>query len=58
MSVQAAKNPPKIGQVVTVSYAGYWEDGKLKYPYFLRERNDRTWEEIKNTFTKDNASSS
>lgn len=38
--------PPEQGAVLTVKHTGYWKTGKLKYPYFWRERRDVTWDQI------------
>jgi len=43
---QIMDHPPKEGTILTVKYSGYWTSGKLKYPYFWKERHDITWEDI------------
>jgi hypothetical protein len=39
-------NPPKESTVITVTYLGYFTNGKLRNPLFLRERLDLTWNDV------------
>eukprot|EP01027_Heterolobosea_sp_BB2_P001292 GEZU01001979.1.p1 GENE.GEZU01001979.1~~GEZU01001979.1.p1 ORF type:complete len:260 (+),score=26.90 GEZU01001979.1:184-963(+) len=44
---QTYHHPPKEGAIITVTHDGYWKSGKLRYPYFLRERTDvLSWDEV------------
>ncbi len=37
------RNPPAVGAVITVTYEGVWDSGKLKAAQFMREREDLSW---------------
>jgi hypothetical protein len=39
-------NPPKIGSIITFKYQELSEAGKPRFPAFLRERSDLTWDEV------------
>eukprot|EP01122_Echinamoeba_exundans_P011382 TRINITY_DN4509_c0_g1_i1.p1 TRINITY_DN4509_c0_g1~~TRINITY_DN4509_c0_g1_i1.p1 ORF type:complete len:688 (-),score=174.07 TRINITY_DN4509_c0_g1_i1:97-2139(-) len=41
-------NPPKIGAVVTFKYQSLSDEGKPRFPAYLRERNDITWKDVLN----------
>jgi hypothetical protein len=43
---QVMNNPPTQGTVLTVKHFGYSPNGKLKHPYFWRERTDLTWDNV------------
>jgi len=44
---QVINDPPKIGSVLTVKHAGFYSNGRLKHPYFWREREDLSWDQVK-----------
>jgi hypothetical protein len=45
-NAQTYATPPPFGAVLTVKHAGYWENGRLKDPVFMRERRDMSWDDI------------
>jgi len=47
---QIIQDPPKIGSILTVKCNGYYNNGRLKHPYFYRERHELTWDDVKNAF--------
>jgi len=47
---QVINDPPKIGAILTVKHAGHYNNGRLKHPYFWRERNELSWEQVKSQF--------
>jgi hypothetical protein len=49
---QIINDPPKIGSIVTVKCNGYYNNGRLKHPYFYRERPELTWENVVENFEK------
>lgn len=40
------KSPPKVGSVITFKFQETSESGTPRFPVFLRERGDVTWEEV------------
>eukprot|EP00466_Bigelowiella_natans_P007186 jgi/Bigna1/54741/estExt_Genewise1Plus.C_420025 len=46
------RSPPKIGSVITFKFQETTRDGKPRFPTFLRERKDVTWEEVKAEYKK------
>jgi len=48
-SAQTFVHPPKPGCVITVKYQGVWKSGKLKYPHFLKERKELSWNDVLNS---------
>jgi len=50
-------HPPKPGTVLSVRYDGLWKKSqKLKYPYFLKVKMDRSWDEVQRDFQKQSSS--
>jgi len=45
-SAQTYLHPPKPGSVITVKHQGIWKSGKLKYPHFLKERKELSWNDV------------
>mmetsp|Transcript_23095 Transcript_23095/g.32216 ORF Transcript_23095/g.32216 Transcript_23095/m.32216 type:complete len:376 (+) Transcript_23095:2-1129(+) len=43
---QVLQTPPAAGTVISVHHSGYWKSGKLKYPFFWRERKDVQWKDV------------
>lgn len=43
---QIYQHPPKEGTIITVQHEGMWKTGKIRYPYFWRERFDLNWDDL------------
>ena len=43
-------SPPKVGSVITVQFSGFWNSKKVKYPFFLRQRTEISWEAAVQSF--------
>jgi hypothetical protein len=41
-------NPPKLGAVITFKYQSLSDEGKPRFPAYLRERTDITWKDVLN----------
>jgi ATP-dependent DNA ligase len=46
-SPEVFTHPPKTGSVLTIRHAGIKQTGKYKYPFFVRERFDITWDQVR-----------
>ena len=40
------RNPPKVGSVITFKYQELSNSGSPRFPVFVRERGDVTWEDV------------